>query len=471
MLSATNGHVLPPFASILSQRDSTGSALADSEPNLLCPILALPVEITSEIFLHCVLAHLPVEHTLQPTPSSPSDKPPLLLTRICRQWRMIALSMPELWCHVALEFRASRGLRRGYLDSWWVSFLHRWFDRAQNQPLSILISDSTYVEPDEGLVLLLDRHRQRWRDVTINLPFNQFYRFSSSESMPKLQRLALDAFNVPHTPAVVDPITAFQHAPALEHLFLGYSLRPSQFILPWEQLTTLELINSTAEDCLNCLRQTPKLTTCSVEVEDSITGMHSAVPALRRLTALTVRGSVPTFIFSYITLPSLEALDLSGRSLMEDELSGARTLIERSQAQLRRLRIYFIAQILTTPALQLLQALPALAALDLDATEASTLAGLFRRLAADGSFLPQLERLALTHHRVHDENTAAMLCALTDALVRRAARSPEHVQLCAVSLLVGHGETTPEPWMLPLWWELVDRGMALNIRTRHDRWI
>ncbi|KAJ7166753.1 hypothetical protein C8R46DRAFT_876343, partial [Mycena filopes] len=55
---------------------------------IVYPVLALPVEITGEIFMRC----------LPEFPAHPSGTiAPMLLTRICRQWRNIACSTPRLW--------------------------------------------------------------------------------------------------------------------------------------------------------------------------------------------------------------------------------------------------------------------------------------------------------------------------------------------------------------------------------------
>ncbi|KAJ6630351.1 hypothetical protein B0H10DRAFT_1649973, partial [Mycena sp. CBHHK59/15] len=54
------------------------------------PILTLPLEITSEIFSHCLPPNI-----LMVEPSTSAA--PLLLTEICRTWRTIALSTPGLW--------------------------------------------------------------------------------------------------------------------------------------------------------------------------------------------------------------------------------------------------------------------------------------------------------------------------------------------------------------------------------------
>ncbi|KAJ6610358.1 hypothetical protein B0H10DRAFT_1811711, partial [Mycena sp. CBHHK59/15] len=52
------------------------------------PLLTLPNEITSEIFMHCLPAELE-----QPRQS----QAPILFLRICRAWREIARSTPGLW--------------------------------------------------------------------------------------------------------------------------------------------------------------------------------------------------------------------------------------------------------------------------------------------------------------------------------------------------------------------------------------
>ncbi|KAJ7858204.1 hypothetical protein B0H13DRAFT_1469952, partial [Mycena leptocephala] len=53
------------------------------------PVLTLPVEIVSEIFINC----------LPPYPKHPPKRSVLstLLGQICRTWREIALSTPALW--------------------------------------------------------------------------------------------------------------------------------------------------------------------------------------------------------------------------------------------------------------------------------------------------------------------------------------------------------------------------------------
>ncbi|KAJ7108138.1 hypothetical protein C8R44DRAFT_636666, partial [Mycena epipterygia] len=53
------------------------------------PVLTLPAEITSQIFVGC----LPDHGRVRPSPKTA----PLSLLRVCRAWREIALSTCQLW--------------------------------------------------------------------------------------------------------------------------------------------------------------------------------------------------------------------------------------------------------------------------------------------------------------------------------------------------------------------------------------
>ncbi|KAJ7841811.1 hypothetical protein B0H14DRAFT_2316031, partial [Mycena olivaceomarginata] len=56
---------------------------------IIYPVLTLPSEIVSQIFLQCLPAH----NRIRPSPR----KAPLVLAQICRYWRQIALSTGRLW--------------------------------------------------------------------------------------------------------------------------------------------------------------------------------------------------------------------------------------------------------------------------------------------------------------------------------------------------------------------------------------
>jgi hypothetical protein len=86
---------------------------------IVYPILTIPVELTSEIFLHC----LPVD------PAQPNARlAPLLLGRICRVWRNIAYTNPMLWASLELTVWARNALKFRVED---------WLRRTGGAPLSL----------------------------------------------------------------------------------------------------------------------------------------------------------------------------------------------------------------------------------------------------------------------------------------------------------------------------------------------
>jgi hypothetical protein len=94
--------------------------IKESLDRVIYPILTLPVEVTSEIFLHC----LPVK------PGQPDGRvAPMLLGQICQKWRNIAYSNPRLWAALGIDFW-------GWIGG--LNFLVReWLRRAGSVPLSL----------------------------------------------------------------------------------------------------------------------------------------------------------------------------------------------------------------------------------------------------------------------------------------------------------------------------------------------
>ncbi|KAJ7762570.1 hypothetical protein B0H16DRAFT_1231402, partial [Mycena metata] len=85
------------------------------------PILTLPVETTSEIFLHC----LP-DYAIYPS----GAVAPMLLGRICRQWRNIACGIPRLWATLMIHHQFGARKKNQLL-------LREWLRRARTAPLSL----------------------------------------------------------------------------------------------------------------------------------------------------------------------------------------------------------------------------------------------------------------------------------------------------------------------------------------------
>ncbi|KAJ7607563.1 hypothetical protein FB45DRAFT_947919 [Roridomyces roridus] len=376
----------PPMAPELASR-STPTAIA-------CPVLTLPVEITIEIFTRCI----PEDRSSEPRGQarSPMDEPPILLTRVCRIWRDIALATPSLWSRIHLEVPATRS---GYLDPWWVNLLDTWLTRAQNRPLSVLVSNLNHHDPDGCLAAVLASHSRRWQEATLELPFHQFHDLDSIGYLGSLQTLSLQAYNTPRD--VPQQITAFHESPLLSRVSLGSGIRYFHLSLPWGQLSSLEFALAKVRECVECLHHTPRLASAVFQIEedvlDAATAFLSAVPPLMQLRSISISGFGATNLLSYINAPALDAFDFSS-SLTAQELSAIRIFFERSGCELRRLKLHYISDLLTMNVVTLLTALPFLESLDLGATEARTFVVVLVRLL-ENHFGTQLQRLAITHHR------------------------------------------------------------------------
>ncbi|KAK7022410.1 hypothetical protein R3P38DRAFT_2960885 [Favolaschia claudopus] len=86
-------------------------------------ISRLPLELQSEIFMHCASSES------APHPS----KPPLSLLSISRHWRAIALATPRLWADLRIQSSRTRK------SSSYLPHCHAWIQRAHDAPISLAL--------------------------------------------------------------------------------------------------------------------------------------------------------------------------------------------------------------------------------------------------------------------------------------------------------------------------------------------
>ncbi|KAG1849702.1 hypothetical protein DFJ58DRAFT_888842 [Suillus subalutaceus] len=103
-----------------------------SHTSLPSLISRLPTEILSEIFLYC----LPEDEHLVYA----SRQAPMLLTKICRRWREIAVGFPRLWCRLQVEFWYEDWKTRASSHEDWQTRAFgydSWLKRSRGCPLSL----------------------------------------------------------------------------------------------------------------------------------------------------------------------------------------------------------------------------------------------------------------------------------------------------------------------------------------------
>jgi hypothetical protein len=387
----------------------------------------IPPEITAEIFTHCL-----------PDSISPPelDAAPLLLERICRDWRTIARDSPELW--TSLKIHRS-GFPAGLIETW--------LSRAQTLPLSLVLEVSTWEDEEWNaapVVAVFGRHSQTWYDVTLDIPFEQLYLLRPDLSLPLLERLTIGSHYFPPTHP---PLKAFKNSPALRRLTLQLAIHPTLLQLPWTQITSFESqsYHSMPEQILAILQCTPNVVECTVAIhnESELHPLPDVAP-LMFLTSLSFEtGTTETMdIFDHISAPALQVLDFShilfsGRELV----ARLHPILSKPDCQLRELRIRidgdkpreddFIA---------LLQTQPALEKFELVEGSLGLLIAICRRLSDGSPFLPRLGSLTASPfiYPVAEITTTfpAMLDALVQALSTRwvaPSDSLAQIQNCTLS--------------------------------------
>ncbi|KAJ7288911.1 hypothetical protein C8J57DRAFT_1048066, partial [Mycena rebaudengoi] len=193
----------------------------------------LPVEVTTYIFRDS----LPDD----PDYNEPSDAP-LLLTRICKFWRIIALNTPNLWTSIIVDsrFLPDAGLVEAWLRHVGVRGITLELSHPEEE-----VGDSGYDErmqalEVQGLFTPVMSWSHQWMDVTINLsPAVCENYFLTRRTLPMLRKLSINSsFFHSEIDPPVDDLRMFSDAPVLTEVHLADGIPLSAFELPWAQLTT-----------------------------------------------------------------------------------------------------------------------------------------------------------------------------------------------------------------------------------------
>ncbi|KAJ7633165.1 hypothetical protein FB45DRAFT_914515 [Roridomyces roridus] len=284
---------------LLAEREKCSQTVADFQ----YPVLTLPAEITSEIFMQFLPSY-------PERPSLIGPQSPSLLLQICRKWRDVALTTPALWSTMKLTLDSIYHVRQRHL-------LHVWLKRSGNRSLSMGLACSFgMADDDEILIEFVDSlacYATRWQEMEIVLPCESFRRITGS--MPRLRSVNIGSFWWEHPPET--PILLFTEAPALKNVVLSATFNPLTITLPWLQITTLVAEALSLDEAVEILRQTTTLEHCTLTVDDGHPSAASLIPPLP-LRSLTLRyrghgvstGMVARMfqLFAALNLPLLETL-------------------------------------------------------------------------------------------------------------------------------------------------------------------
>ncbi|KAK7048919.1 hypothetical protein R3P38DRAFT_2872048 [Favolaschia claudopus] len=173
---------------------------ARAKLNTLAPVAQLPVEILSHIFKMCDVPWR--DNYSRATPSCAL----LLLLRVCRSWRDIAVSCPLLWTSVCFNSH-SRGNN-------YTELISVWLGRSRALPLDIRLSGFISV----GTELALEQYASRVRTLEIT---GFLHAGTNLEHMPLFSSLRILKLSGPKKLTVSDYLRILQSTPLLNELGLG----------------------------------------------------------------------------------------------------------------------------------------------------------------------------------------------------------------------------------------------------------
>jgi len=301
----------------LRLRESIQKQLGDHE-SILSPFSRLPPEIISMIFLMC-----PQGGTLT------AREAPLLLCRICSQWRNIALDTHQLWCNPRCVIRTGC------------------FDRAI-AGLATSLERSGHVRPLNLSLHLEDRsyhaHRYielfevaksvslRWKSLAINLSNSSSFfgviKQLDSMNLAQLESLAIvnlgDCQSHYHPAQPAGPLLSA--APGLQTLTIeGFSPELVLQHVFVKNLTKLRMMNIsylevfdhhyTPDDYLQLLEQCSNLTHCAIHCILERGSSQPRPRTLPKMIHLKIRGYCLHFdavkvLLDALTLPQLESVSI-----------------------------------------------------------------------------------------------------------------------------------------------------------------
>ncbi|KAJ7074001.1 hypothetical protein C8F01DRAFT_1360737 [Mycena amicta] len=301
--------------------------IQDRLDSYIYPVMTLPTEIVSEIFIQ----YLP------PYPACPpllGEGSPTKLAQICRRWRTIAHSTPELWRAIEL-FAIQDSFAQSRLQIT-LAQARDWLRRSHSLPLSLLLNEA--VQQQDGLSLLLE-HRARWEHVLLEFDSQEQATDASPAPTPLLRELSIH-----HDSSDLAPFTGPLEAPRLRAVFLDLPVASYELLLPslpWGQLTRLFLEEISLAMAARILQETRSLVDLRLEIGSTYQAVNAPVLYLSKLETLIIDTySISEVIGDFLHLLRLPALRRLHMDLLRfSSMDRLKAVIASFTCKLQRLQI------------------------------------------------------------------------------------------------------------------------------------
>ncbi|KAJ7755789.1 hypothetical protein B0H16DRAFT_1886102 [Mycena metata] len=305
--------------------------------SIVYPVATLPPEITSNIFLRCLL---PPPELSSPYKAHPSTSmAPLLFLQVCRRWRDIALSTPHLWADLHLNLEEMRfeiyefDVERHIMD---------WFGRTGACPLSFSVRgwmgmDEAY--GSDAISATLRAYAPQLQSICLQLETAHFEAIKDfTGPFPMLQSLAIALpfpdEEVGHQMLNFQP--TFSNAPRLSQLSFTEEASPSMFLHPFDTLSKVTCESCSPDDFLSIMQNASFLREfeCSVEPGELFAHSDSDIITNQHLHTLHLLPQCFYPSLRLLRLPALQNLHIS-EGIHFRETRDFLAFLARSSASLR----------------------------------------------------------------------------------------------------------------------------------------
>ncbi|KAF8966786.1 hypothetical protein BDZ97DRAFT_602005 [Flammula alnicola] len=345
--------------------------VARAHEGLVSPLRRLPPEILQDIFVWCLPQNRnAVMH---------ASEAPVLLGRVCSEWRRISIGTPEVWSSLHIvppnvnfsnptsstaRFQRKRDL------------IEMWLGRSGACPLSVSLvwfagDSEEEIKLCGTLLEVLVPLCGRWKVLDFQVPLKMFKPFIglTVKDVPLLEGMSLMDNRTPLDADAVDrwpeSLKFAESATKLRNFTLTFFSGGIRLpTIPWAQLTDLYLESNIAfffrdsREMLSTLAECASLQSCTLKFPLSHTASLPAYDkldmpiVLPQLQVLCVDGDQHlhnTFHMSNTLMnlcaPKLRKLEILGRSgrpegsMAPEPLGAIRTLLQRSKCPLEKLNI------------------------------------------------------------------------------------------------------------------------------------
>jgi hypothetical protein len=293
------------------------------------PVLRLPSEITTEVFLHL----FPYNST-----KTWGAHTPLVLGSICSAWRTIAWSTSRLWCTLSLKLVVNRN--QHYAAQ--AALLLEWLIRTKKLPISIefstLLLHINDVEAMDLFMGIVYSCAEQWEYAHFNL--HHFFDLHNPLGSPHFSHLKAVFINVESS--IEETCQIFHNAPQLREVSLQGFDDPRLITLPLVQPLQLTLSHTMVHKCLSMLQTHKNITHFTGQFIWSGDVDHGNPPYdvfLPQLEMLKVHFLDSTDILYHLTTPALRELFVQGNNGFPR--SALTSFVTRSSCSLVRLSLSY----------------------------------------------------------------------------------------------------------------------------------